>query len=213
MHGARHLANTPHGLHISWLQWPSDQQRHPAWHNLLSISGGICLTPGHRPAGEQPPAGHVRASRSATLNGRRPAVTACWNAARVAMLGILRRDRSPRSSPAEPCLVHGRLLVGVVIWSTAQVPAHRSGKAKLICPVPRARSRRCPLLSAPVGSARSSIRLRGYGPGAGRSSWRCPGSDRAGTQDRPPGQSGRAAGSRISVDMCQPRVCARGGGT
>jgi len=35
----------------------------------------------------------------------------------VAMLGTLRRDRSPRISPIEPHLVQGRLLVGAMAWS------------------------------------------------------------------------------------------------
>jgi hypothetical protein len=86
---------------------------------------------------------------------------ACWNAARAATPGTLRRDRSPGSSPAEPHLVHGRLLVGGLIWSTAQIWVNRSCKAELICLVPQARSRRRPLPSASVRSARSSIRLRG----------------------------------------------------
>lgn len=39
------------------------------------------------------------------------------NAARVAMLGTLRRDGSPRISPIEPNLIRGRLVVGVMTWS------------------------------------------------------------------------------------------------
>jgi hypothetical protein len=39
------------------------------------------------------------------------------NAARVAMLGTLRRDGSPRISPIEPSMVSGRLLVGAMTWS------------------------------------------------------------------------------------------------
>ena len=39
------------------------------------------------------------------------------NAARVAMLGTLRRDGSPRISPIEPYLVRGSLLVGAMTWS------------------------------------------------------------------------------------------------
>lgn len=39
------------------------------------------------------------------------------NAARIAMLGTLRSDGSPRISPIEPCIVHGRLLVGAMTWS------------------------------------------------------------------------------------------------
>jgi hypothetical protein len=36
---------------------------------------------------------------------------------RLAMLGTLRRDGSPRISPVEPCLVNGCLLVGAMTWS------------------------------------------------------------------------------------------------
>jgi hypothetical protein len=86
------------------------------------------------------------------------------NAARVAMPGTLRRDRSPRSSPTEPCLVHGRLLVGAMIWSTAQISANRSCKAKLICIGATGKVEETPAAVRPIGSARSSIRLRGYGP-------------------------------------------------
>lgn len=39
------------------------------------------------------------------------------NAARVALLGTLRRDASPRISPIEPYLVEGQLLVGAMAWS------------------------------------------------------------------------------------------------
>ncbi len=39
------------------------------------------------------------------------------SAARIAMLGTLRRDGSPRISPIEPYLVNGRLLVGAMTWS------------------------------------------------------------------------------------------------
>jgi Pyridoxamine 5'-phosphate oxidase len=38
-------------------------------------------------------------------------------AARVAMLGTLRRDGSPRISPIETSIVNGRLLVGAMTWS------------------------------------------------------------------------------------------------
>jgi hypothetical protein len=37
--------------------------------------------------------------------------------ARVALLGTLRRDGSPRISPIEPYIVGGRLLIGVMAWS------------------------------------------------------------------------------------------------
>jgi hypothetical protein len=39
------------------------------------------------------------------------------NSARVAMLGTLRRDGSPRISPIEPYIVKGQLLVGAMTWS------------------------------------------------------------------------------------------------
>jgi hypothetical protein len=39
------------------------------------------------------------------------------SAGRVAMLGSLRRDGSPRISPIEPSIVSGRLLVGAMTWS------------------------------------------------------------------------------------------------
>lgn len=38
-------------------------------------------------------------------------------AARVAMLGTLRSDGSPRISPVEPYARHGQLLVGAMAWS------------------------------------------------------------------------------------------------
>lgn len=38
-------------------------------------------------------------------------------ATRVALLGTLRRDRSPRISPVEPYLVDERLLFGAMAWS------------------------------------------------------------------------------------------------
>ncbi len=39
------------------------------------------------------------------------------NSARIAMLGTLRPDGSPRISPIEPFIVNGRLLVGAMTWS------------------------------------------------------------------------------------------------
>jgi hypothetical protein len=39
------------------------------------------------------------------------------NAARVALLGTLRPDASPRISPVEPYFVEGQLLVGAMTWS------------------------------------------------------------------------------------------------
>jgi Pyridoxamine 5'-phosphate oxidase len=43
--------------------------------------------------------------------------TARLAAVRVAMLGTLRSDGSPRISPVEPCARHGQLLVGAMAWS------------------------------------------------------------------------------------------------
>jgi Pyridoxamine 5'-phosphate oxidase len=37
--------------------------------------------------------------------------------ARMAMLGTLRRDGSPRISPIEPCITRGQLLIGAMAWS------------------------------------------------------------------------------------------------
>ena len=39
------------------------------------------------------------------------------NATRVALLGTLRRDASPRISPIEPYFVEGELLIGAMAWS------------------------------------------------------------------------------------------------
>jgi hypothetical protein len=39
------------------------------------------------------------------------------NSARVALLGTLRRDGSPRISPIEPYVVQGQLLIGAMAWS------------------------------------------------------------------------------------------------
>jgi hypothetical protein len=36
---------------------------------------------------------------------------------RVALLGTLRRDASPRISPVEPCAAEGQLLIGAMAWS------------------------------------------------------------------------------------------------
>jgi hypothetical protein len=40
------------------------------------------------------------------------------NAARLALLGTLRRDGSPRISPVEPVMAGGQLLIGAMAWST-----------------------------------------------------------------------------------------------
>jgi hypothetical protein len=39
------------------------------------------------------------------------------NAARLALLGTLRRDGSPRISPIEPFIAGGQLLIGAMTWS------------------------------------------------------------------------------------------------
>lgn len=51
--------------------------------------------------------------------------TARLNAARVAMLGTLRPDGSPRISPIEPYIVSGRLLVGAMRWSAKAADLRR----------------------------------------------------------------------------------------
>ena len=53
----------------------SGQDAHRARHNLLNGSGRIRLTPRSPGSGRQPSASRARASRSATLNGHRPAAT------------------------------------------------------------------------------------------------------------------------------------------
>jgi hypothetical protein len=47
------------------------------------------------------------------------------NAARIAMLGTLHQDGSPRISPIEPCIADGRLLVGVMPWSAKAADLRR----------------------------------------------------------------------------------------
>jgi hypothetical protein len=39
------------------------------------------------------------------------------NATRLALLGTLRRDGSPRISPVEPVIAEGQLLIGAMAWS------------------------------------------------------------------------------------------------
>ena len=51
--------------------------------------------------------------------------TAGLAAARVAMLGTFRQDRSPRISPIEPYIVNGRLLVGAMRWSAKAADLRR----------------------------------------------------------------------------------------
>jgi hypothetical protein len=43
--------------------------------------------------------------------------TARLHAARLALLGTLRRDGSPRISPVEPVIAGGQLLIGAMAWS------------------------------------------------------------------------------------------------
>src|SRR5215831_2055070 len=45
--------------------------------------------------------------------------------ARVAMLGTVRPDGSPRISPVEPYLVGGQLLIGAMAWSIRAACLHR----------------------------------------------------------------------------------------
>ena len=77
------------------------------------------------------------------------------DAARVAMLGTLRRDGSPRISPVEPYMVSGRLLVGAMTWS---------GKAADL-----RRDPRYVLHSAVTGpdSGDGELKLRGFAAEAG----------------------------------------------
>ncbi len=51
---------------------------------------------------------------------------ALLNAARVALLGTLRRDASPRISPVEPYFVEGQLLVGAMAWSRKAADLRRN---------------------------------------------------------------------------------------
>jgi hypothetical protein len=69
--------------------------------------------------------------------------------ARVALLGTLRRDGSPRISPVEPYLVGGELLFGAMLWSL---------KARDL-----ARDPRCVLHSAVSAPDAAEGELRLYG--------------------------------------------------
>ena len=53
------------------------------------------------------------------------------NSARVALLGTLRRDGSPRISPIEPYIVEGQLLIGAMAWSAR--PATCGGIRGMYC--------------------------------------------------------------------------------
>jgi hypothetical protein len=47
------------------------------------------------------------------------------DSARVALLGTLRRDRSPRISPIEPHFARGQLLIGAMAWSAKAADLRR----------------------------------------------------------------------------------------
>lgn len=50
------------------------------------------------------------------------------SATKVAMLGTLRRDGSPRISPVEPCVAGGQLLIGVMAWSQKAADLRRDSR-------------------------------------------------------------------------------------
>jgi hypothetical protein len=72
--------------------------------------------------------------------------------ARVALLGTLRRDGSPRISPIEPCIAQGQLLIGAMAW-TAKASDLR-------------RDPRYVLHSAVTGPDTAEGELKLYGPAA-----------------------------------------------
>lgn len=47
------------------------------------------------------------------------------NSARVALLGTLGRDGSPRISPIEPCIAEDQLLIGAMAWSAKAADLRR----------------------------------------------------------------------------------------
>jgi hypothetical protein len=51
--------------------------------------------------------------------------TARLTTARVALLGTLRRDGSPRISPVEPYIARGQLLIGAMAWSAKAADLRR----------------------------------------------------------------------------------------
>jgi hypothetical protein len=53
------------------------------------------------------------------------------NSARVAMLGTLRRDGSPRISPIEPYFAKGQLLIGAMAWSAKAADLRRDPRSVL----------------------------------------------------------------------------------
>ena len=58
------------------------------------------------------------------------------DAVRLAMLGMLRHDGSPRISPVEPYLVEGQLLVGAMAWSAKADDLRRDPRYVLHSVVP-----------------------------------------------------------------------------
>ncbi len=58
------------------------------------------------------------------------------DAARLALLGTLRRDGSPRISPVEPYLVEGQLLIGTMAWSAKAGDLRRDPRYVLHSVVP-----------------------------------------------------------------------------
>jgi hypothetical protein len=75
--------------------------------------------------------------------------SALLNQARVALLGTLRRDGSPRISPVEPYFVRGQLMFGLMAWS---------GKARDL-----RRDPRCVLHSTISGPDAGEPELKLYG--------------------------------------------------
>jgi hypothetical protein len=74
------------------------------------------------------------------------------HAARVALLGTLRRDGSPRISPIEPFIAGGQLLIGAMAWSA------KAGDLR--------RDPRYVLHSAVTGPDTGEGELKLYGPAA-----------------------------------------------
>ena len=74
------------------------------------------------------------------------------SSARVALLGTLRRDGSPRISPVEPYIVNGQLLIGAMAWSA------KAGDLR--------RDSRYVLHSVVTGPDSGEAELKLYGPAA-----------------------------------------------
>lgn len=72
--------------------------------------------------------------------------------ARVALLGTLRRDGSPRISPIEPCFAEGQLLIGAMAWTAKAADLRRDP--------------RYVLHSVVTGSDSGEGELKLYGPAA-----------------------------------------------